>query len=128
MVRCSRLAEGGQQPANLLSAEHGWEPLRQAGKRQVLQHVMSLERLDVEEPQRGHSLRHRLRSQLALTKQVELVLADMLRTKPVGSTMKVLGKLLDRKQVRFCGSRAIVATLEFFEHPVSQLSHKKYLL
>jgi hypothetical protein len=83
---------------------------------------MSLERLDVEEPQRGHSLRHRLRSQLALTKQVELVLADMLRTKPVGSTMKVLGKLPDRKQV------AIVATLEFFEHPVSELSHKKYLL
>jgi len=52
----------------------------------------------------------------------------MLRTKPVGSTMKVFGKLLDRKQVGFCGSRGIVATLEFFEHPVSELSHKKYLL
>jgi hypothetical protein len=116
---------GGQQSADLLPAEHGRELLRQAGTRQVLQHVMSLERLDVEEPQRGHSLRHRLRSQLALTKQVELVLPDMLRTKPIGSTMKVFGKLLDRKQVGSCGSRAIVATLQFFEHPVSELSHEK---
>jgi hypothetical protein len=64
---------GGQQPADLLPAEHGWELLRQAGERQVLQHVMSLERLDVEEPQPGHSLRHRFRSQLPLTKQVQLV-------------------------------------------------------
>jgi hypothetical protein len=39
--------------------------------------------------------------------------------------MKVFGKLLDRKQVGFCGARGIVATLEFFEHPVSELSHKK---
>jgi hypothetical protein len=52
----------------------------------------------------------------------------MLRTKLVGSTMKVFGKLLDRKEVGFCGSRGIVATLEFFEHPLSELSHKKYLL
>ena len=86
-----------QQPADLLPAEHGWELLRQSGKRQVLQHVMPLQRLDVEEPQRGYSLRHCLRSQLPLTKQVELVLPDMLRTKLVRSTMKVFGKLLDRK-------------------------------
>jgi hypothetical protein len=52
----------------------------------------------------------------------------MLRAQPVGRTMKVFCKLLDRKQVSSCGARGIVATLEFFEHPVSQLSHKKYLL
>jgi hypothetical protein len=52
----------------------------------------------------------------------------MLRTQPIGSTMKMFSKLLDREQVGFCGSRGIVATLEFFEHPVSQMSHKKYLL
>jgi hypothetical protein len=63
---------------------------------------MPLERLDEEEPQCGNSLRHRLRSQLALTQQVELVLTDMLRAKLVGSTMKVFRKLLDREQI---GSR-----------------------
>jgi FAD/FMN-containing dehydrogenase len=52
----------------------------------------------------------------------------MLRAKPVGSTMKVFGKLLDREQVGSRGTWGIVATLEFFEHPVSELSHKKYLL
>jgi hypothetical protein len=95
----------GQQPADLPPAEHGRELLRQAGERQVLQHVMSLERLDVEEPQPGHSLRHRLRSQLALTKQVELVLPDMLCTKLIGSTMKVFGK-----QGRSCDVRVLPAS------------------
>ena len=94
----------------------------------MLKHVLPLERLDVEEPQRRHSLRHRLRGQLPLTKQVQLVLADMLRAKMVGTTMKVFGKLLDRKQIGFCGARGVVATLEFFEHPLSELRHRKYLL
>jgi FAD/FMN-containing dehydrogenase len=52
----------------------------------------------------------------------------MLRAKPVGSTMKVFGKLLDREQVGSRGTWGIVATLEFLKHPVSELSHKKYLL
>src|SRR6202051_5035150 len=117
----------GHQPAGPVPAEPRRKLLRQSGERQVLQHVMPLERLDEEEAQCSHSLRHRLRSQLALAKQVELVLADMFRAKLIGSTMKVFSKLLDREQVRFYGSRGIVATLEFFEHPVSQLSHKKYL-
>jgi hypothetical protein len=94
----------------------------------VFQHVLPLEGLDVEEPQRGHSLRHRLRGQLPLAKQVQLVLPDMLRAKLVGTTMKVFGKLLDRKQIGSRGAWGIVQTLEFFKHPVSQLSHKKYLL
>ena len=56
--------------------------------------------LDVEEAECGHSLRHRLRSQLALAKQVELVLTDMFRAKLVGSTMKVFSKLLDPRTNR----------------------------
>src|ERR1700688_67807 len=100
----------GQQPADLVPAEH---------RRKLLQHVMPLERLDEEEAQCSHSLRHRLRSQLALAKQVELVLADMFRAKLIGSTMKVFSKLrcnqhqpasqlkLDREQVGFYGSRGI---------------------
>jgi hypothetical protein len=52
----------------------------------------------------------------------------MLRAQLIGSTVKVFGKLLDREQIGSRGSRGIVAALEFLEHPVSQLSHKKYLL
>src|SRR5258705_5656316 len=61
----------------------------------------------------------------ALAKQVELVLTDMLRAKLIGSTMKVFSKLLDREQIGSRGTWGIVATLEFFEHPVSELSHEK---
>jgi hypothetical protein len=128
MARRNRLAEAASNSPTSSRLSTGGELLRQAGKRQVFQHALPLERLDVEEPQRRHALRHRLRSQLPLTEQVKLVLPDMLRTKPAGSTSEVFGKLLDRKQIGSCGARGIVATLEFFEHPVSKLSHKKYLL
>jgi hypothetical protein len=49
----------------------------------------------------------------------------MLRAKLIGSTMKVFSKLLDREQIGSRGTWGIVATLEFFEHPVSELSHEK---
>jgi hypothetical protein len=44
-----------------VTAKHG----RQLGKRQMLKHVLRLERLDVEEPKRSCSLRHRFRRQLS---------------------------------------------------------------
>jgi hypothetical protein len=107
----------GQQPADLVTAEHRRKLLRQSGERQVLQHVMPLERLDEEEAQCSHSLRHRLRSQLALAKQVKLVLADLFRAKLIGSTIKVFSKLLDREQSRIlrfqghsCDARVLPAS------------------
>ena len=80
---------------------------------------MPLERLDVEKPKRSRSLRNRFRRQLPFPQQVELILTYLLCTKPVGRTMKVFGELLNRMQVASCGARRVVATLEFFEHPVS---------
>src|ERR1700722_3289612 len=94
----------------------------------MFKHVLPLERLDVEEPQRSRSLRHRFRRQLPFPQQVELVLTYVLRAEPVGSTMKVFSELLNRVQVAPCGARRVVATLEFFEHPVSELSHNNLLV
>ena len=94
----------------------------------MLKHVMPLERLDVEEPQRSRSLRNRLRRQLPFAQQVELILTDLLCAKLVGSTMKVFSELLNRMQIASCGARRVVATLEFFEHPVSELSHNDLLV
>ncbi len=42
--------------------------------------------------------------------------------------MKVFSELLNRMQVAPCGARRVVATLEFFEHPVSELSHNDLLV
>ena len=94
----------------------------------MLKHVLPLERLDVEEPKRSRSLRHRFRRQLPFPQQVELILTYVLRAKLVGSTMKVFSELLNRMQVAPCGARRVVATLEFFEHPVSELSHNDLLV
>src|ERR1700722_9865598 len=94
----------------------------------MLKHVLPLERLDVEEPKRSRSLCHCLRSQLSLPQQIELILTYLLRAKLVGSTMEMFGELLDRVQVAPCGARRVVATLEFFEHPVSELSHNDLLV
>src|ERR1700720_4010210 len=89
----------------------------------MFKHVLPLERLDIEEPQRS-----RFRRQLPFPQQVELILTYVLRAKLVGSTMKVFSELLNRMQVAPCGTRRVVATLEFFEHPVSELSHNDLLV
>ena len=100
MMRCSRLVQAASNRPTFLPAEHGWL-LRQSGKWQVLQHVLPLQCRDEEEPQRGYSLRNRLRCKLPITEEVELVRTDMLRTKLVGSTMKVFGKMPHRKQGQY---------------------------
>src|ERR1700678_148052 len=94
----------------------------------MLKHVLPLERLDVEEPKRSRSLRHRFRRQLPFPQQVELILTYLLGSELVGSTMEVFSELLNRMQVAPCGARRVVATLEFFEHPVSELSHNDLLV
>src|SRR6202051_3857047 len=94
----------------------------------MFNHVLPLERLDIEDPKRSRSLRHRFRRQLPFPQQVELILTYVLRAKLVGSTMKVFSELLNRMQVAPCGARRVVATLEFFEHPVSESSHNDLLV
>src|ERR1700679_1259341 len=94
----------------------------------MLKHVLPLERLDVEEPKRSRSLRHRFRRQLRFPQQVERILTYLLGSELVGSTMEVFSELLNRMQVAPCGARRVVATLEFFEHPVSELSHNDLLV
>src|ERR1700721_3237163 len=94
----------------------------------MLKHVVPRERLDGEEPKRSRSLRHRFRRLLPFPQQVELILTYLLGSELVGSTMEVFSELLNRMQVAPCGARRVVATLEFFEHPVSELSHNDLLV
>jgi hypothetical protein len=63
-----------------------------------------------------------------LPQQVELIFTYLLRAKLARSTMEMFGELLNRVQVATCGARRGVAALEFFEHPVSELSHNDLLV
>jgi hypothetical protein len=94
----------------------------------MLEQVFLLERLDVEEPKGSRSRRRRFRRQLPFPQQVELMLTYLLGSELAGSMMKVFSELLNRMQVAPCGARRVVATLEFFEHPVSELSHNDLLV
>src|SRR5271165_5518906 len=94
----------------------------------MFKHVSPLEGLDIEKPERSGALRNRLRRQLPFSQQVKLILTYLLCPELVGSTMKVFGELLNRLQIASSGARRVVATLEFFEHPVSELSHNDLLV
>ena len=59
---------------------------------------------------------------------MDLVLADMVRPKLFRRTAKVPGELLHRMQVRPHGVRRVVATLEFVEHQLAKMGHRKILL
>jgi hypothetical protein len=56
----------------------------------------SLQHLDVKEAQRSQSLRDGVRGQLPYPKHSCLILPNVFRAKPVGWTVKVPGKVLDR--------------------------------
>ncbi len=64
---------------------------------------------------------------LTLAKQIHLVLADMLRAKPLWRTMEVLRKVLHRVDVATSSALRIVATLEFIQHPLPKMGHGNLL-
>jgi hypothetical protein len=69
----------------------------------------SLQDLDVKEAQSGQTLGCSARSQLPVPKHRCLVLPDVLRTEPVGWTVKMPGEVLDRANVGVNGARSVVA-------------------
>jgi hypothetical protein len=83
-----------------------------------------LDRLRVEEPQSRKSLRHRGCSQLSLTEQIRLVLANVLRSELIRRAVKVTRKILNRLDVAVDGSLSVITTLEFFEHHFAKVGHR----
>src|SRR6266542_1358580 len=61
----------------------------------IFEQITTLQRLDIEEAERGHMLLDSARVQLFLLKQVGLILAQVLRTEPVGWLVKMVGEFLD---------------------------------
>jgi hypothetical protein len=59
---------------------------------------------------------------------MDLVLADVIGSKLLGRPTEVPGKLLHRMQVRPHGVRRVVTTLEFVEHQLAKMGHRKILL
>ena len=71
---------GVDQTSDLLGREDVRQSARSLRVGCPIQVPLSSERLDVEEPQRRHPLRHGVGGELTIAKQVRLVLADLLGT------------------------------------------------
>lgn len=55
--------------------------------------------------------------QLPITKQVGLILADMIRTELIWRLAEMAGEALDGADVGACSCLGVVTTLEFLQHP-----------
>src|ERR1035437_2948690 len=108
------------------------EDLRQLsmplGHRDIIQQVVSFQRLVEEEAESGHVLLHRARIELLVLKQVGLILAKMIGSELVGRLMEVLGEVLHDSQVPFYGTLGVITTLEFLQHLLPKWSHRDLLV
>src|ERR1700733_11704886 len=97
------------------------------GSRNIFEQITSLQRLDIEEAERRHMQLHSASIQLLLLKQVGLILAQVLRTEPVGRLMEMPGEFLDDPDVGFYGTLSVITTLEFFQHHFAKSGHRDLL-
>jgi len=85
------------------------------------------ERLHEEEAQSRHSLANAVGGKFSFSKQMDLILANVLRSQLVRSTMEVLGELLQNERVGFYGILGVISALEFLQHQFSQMGHRDLL-
>ena len=86
------------------------------GPRNLFEQIASLQRLHVEEAQRGHMLLDRAPLQLLRLKQVGLILTQVVRTELVGWLLEMVGEFLYHLDVGFHGTLSVITTLEFLQH------------
>jgi len=89
------------------------ELARAFGPGDVFEQITTLQRLDIEEAERGHMLLDSARVQLFLLKQVGLILAQVLRTELIGRLVKMVGEFLDDSNVSLDGGGSVITALSF---------------
>jgi hypothetical protein len=96
--------------------------------RHFLDWVGALQRLAEEETQSGGMVSDRPRVQLSFGEQVYLIGTDLVRSKLIRSTAKILGEGLHNLQVALHGSLRVITTLEIFQHLFAKLGHRDLLV
>jgi len=89
------------------------ELARAFGPGDIFEQITTLQRLDIEEAERGHMLLDSARVQLFLLKQVGLILAQVLRTELIGRLVKMVGEFLDDSNVSLDGGGSVITALSF---------------
>src|ERR1700756_2805194 len=127
MVRCIRFPGRINKPSYLLLIQYGRQSPLTLGERNVIGKIGPAQRLDEEKTQRRSAAFDGSCRKLALTKQIRLVLADMLRAKPLWRKVEVLREVLHRVNVATSSALRVVAALEFIQHPLPKIGHGNLL-
>ena len=90
--------------------------------------IRASECLYEEKTQSGSTTFDRSRREFAVAKQMNLVIADVLRAEAIRRTAEVIRKVLDRVDVRADGVLSVVATLEFIQHQLPETGHSNLLV
>ena len=91
-------------------------PARRSRQRDVVAGIAATQDFQIEEAKRRHLHHDRLRFELALFDEVQLVLADVLPAELLGRAMEVFGEPPDTRDIGVCGSLRVITELEFLKH------------
>jgi hypothetical protein len=116
------------QPLNLLRTEDRGQRPRPLRKRNMFVEIGTPQCLHIQEAKSCRLSLDRARQQLAITKQVGLVLPDVVRTKPVGRATEVPGELFHCAYIAAHRTERIVAALEFIQHHLTESGHSDLLV
>jgi len=94
----------------------------------VIGKIRSPECLDEEKTQSGSATFDGARREFAITKQVNLVFADVVWTEAIRLTAEVLRKILHRMDIGTNRVLRVVATLEFIQHQLPEMGHSNLLV
>ena len=65
---------------------------------------------------------------LPFTEQICLVLADVIWSQLVGTTVELSRKLVNGSEISADGAGSVISTLEFLEHHLSKMGHRDLLV
>lgn len=113
----AEIGSGGDEAPDLVGAEHDGDlPARRSRQRDVVAGIAATQNFQIEEAKGRHLHHDRLRFELALFDEVQLVLAYVLPAELLGRVMEVFGESPDTRDIGVCGSLRVIAELEFLKH------------
>ena len=123
-----QVLRGSNEPRHLFLTQYCGQPPLTLGKRNVIGKIRSSECLDEEKTQSGSTTFDRSWRELAVAKQMNLVLANMIWAEAIGRTVEVLREILHRVDIGTDGVLSVVATLELIQHQLPKMGHSNLLV
>jgi hypothetical protein len=120
------LIERTPEPSHFILTEHGWQTPMMLGKWDGIGQIGSPERLDEQEPPQSRSLSlDGARRELAIAKQVNLILANLVWPQLIWRPAEIPGELADRMNGGPHGVQRGVATLELIQYHLAKMDHRE---